>query len=315
MKKYWVSSIVILSLLIQPAFAGKEGEVAEEDVPQASLTTLTEEYGQMVVSVADLMREKADLRPLWCESPTLRACACLLVSSTVLLVAAVALGELVKYFDLDAASCAIVFCTAPASWPAIRRIHRSARVVLDQVAAEWVVRRFRSFDVRSAQLLDRNSGTSLALQSRVRELKGADRSALLAAASSIGDVALIRALMDPKQRGHAQLLELLKDSCSICRVNFDSKTGDESDESDERVIDALVVRGCGHLFHRECLGTWYQTRVARPCPVCRDEARPEIFGLSDCLRTQDVPSEEATSLDLPAGDCAGDVSAVEAEAS
>ena len=46
-------------------------------------------------------------------------------------------------------------------------------------------------------------------------------------------------------------------NCAICQESIDG--------------ELVRIRHCGHLYHRTCLSTWFQTSVR--CPVCRHDIR------------------------------------------
>ena len=54
-------------------------------------------------------------------------------------------------------------------------------------------------------------------------------------------------------------LETDQETCSICRENF---------------TDSCIVRklgGCEHIFHLNCIDTWFETNIR--CPLCRMDLR------------------------------------------
>ena len=53
-------------------------------------------------------------------------------------------------------------------------------------------------------------------------------------------------------------LETNQETCSICRDNF----------SELSVVRKL---SCGHIFHIECIDTWFETNIR--CPLCRVDLR------------------------------------------
>lgn len=59
------------------------------------------------------------------------------------------------------------------------------------------------------------------------------------------------------------------DACSICQDGFQENTG------------LLRIKHCGHLFHQDCIGTWFQQNAT--CPTCRYD-----------IRDHGQPSEPAT---------------------
>jgi len=46
-------------------------------------------------------------------------------------------------------------------------------------------------------------------------------------------------------------------NCAICQESIDG--------------ELVRIRHCGHIYHRTCLSTWFQTSVR--CPVCRHDIR------------------------------------------
>jgi len=48
-------------------------------------------------------------------------------------------------------------------------------------------------------------------------------------------------------------------NCAICQ--------------DSASEDGVHLRGCGHVYHRSCIRTWFQTSVR--CPVCRRDIRED----------------------------------------
>ena len=51
------------------------------------------------------------------------------------------------------------------------------------------------------------------------------------------------------------------ESCSICMENFSSNS----------IVRKL--NNCGHIFHVDCVDTWFETNIT--CPVCRTDLREE----------------------------------------
>ena len=58
-------------------------------------------------------------------------------------------------------------------------------------------------------------------------------------------------------------LETTQETCSICRDNF----------SELSVVRKL---SCGHIFHIECIDTWFETNIR--CPLCRVDLRDNEEG-------------------------------------
>ena len=56
-------------------------------------------------------------------------------------------------------------------------------------------------------------------------------------------------------------LETEFESCSICMENFSSNS----------IVRKL--NNCGHIFHVDCVDTWFETNIR--CPVCRTDLREE----------------------------------------
>lgn len=53
--------------------------------------------------------------------------------------------------------------------------------------------------------------------------------------------------------------------CAICRIEFILRA-----QSLQRDTNYPKVLSCGHVFHRQCLRLWFQSRTT--CPLCRAEA-------------------------------------------
>lgn len=57
-------------------------------------------------------------------------------------------------------------------------------------------------------------------------------------------------------------LETEYESCSICMENFSSNS------------IVRKINNCGHIFHVDCVDTWFETNIR--CPVCRIDLREEV---------------------------------------
>ena len=57
------------------------------------------------------------------------------------------------------------------------------------------------------------------------------------------------------------------ESCTICRENFNP--------------NSIVrrINGCGHVFHINCIDTWFESNIT--CPVCRIDLRDAISNTDD----------------------------------
>ena len=76
--------------------------------------------------------------------------------------------------------------------------------------------------------------------------------------------------------------DMLDEICSICQNkifdNFDN-TNTQND-TNKNVLASLK---CGHIFHKECIDRWFQTK--KSCPLCkyRQNELPEEVSLSFVL--------------------------------
>ena len=53
------------------------------------------------------------------------------------------------------------------------------------------------------------------------------------------------------------------ESCSICLVEFDEEG------------DAIMLPGCKHCFHEECIRNWLENKAT--CPYCRNNIRLSLI--------------------------------------
>ena len=58
----------------------------------------------------------------------------------------------------------------------------------------------------------------------------------------------------------------LNTDCTICRHNLNE---DSVEYQNKGLVSYVVVGGCGHAFHRECLMGWIKDNPR--CPICGDK--------------------------------------------
>ena len=54
------------------------------------------------------------------------------------------------------------------------------------------------------------------------------------------------------------------ESCTICRENFNPNS------------IVRKINGCSHVFHINCIDTWFETNIT--CPICRTDLRDTVSG-------------------------------------
>ena len=57
------------------------------------------------------------------------------------------------------------------------------------------------------------------------------------------------------------------ESCTICRENFNPNS------------IVRKINGCGHVFHINCIDTWFESNIT--CPICRVDLRDTLNATDD----------------------------------
>lgn len=143
-------------------------------------------------------------------------------------------------------------------------------------------RRFiQSEEFRLGAELIQDSDLLFNKENEIKQLPLLSRRRLFLSASLIGSLPLMRmALLEEYSEEQAILAKLptLDAICSVCRESFNlgkqSKTTDAEVQMSDH-LGKMVWCTCPgrHLFHENCLRSWFDVKTKKTCPTCRGEPR------------------------------------------
>jgi hypothetical protein len=110
----------------------------------------------------------------------------------------------------------------------------------------------------------------LSHREELRRLPTQERKLIFHAASLVGQLDLMTALLNPdspkEQKIYKRIQRIIEDNCSICLEGLNQK---------DSPLNAPIERACNHVFHLKCLMDWYKvltrTHSLPNCPLCRSE--------------------------------------------
>ena len=89
--------------------------------------------------------------------------------------------------------------------------------------------------------------------------------------------------------------EVSADDCLVCLEAFGNQPADLPLADQERTVAAdgqVRLPGCGHVFHKSCIGKWLQE--SQTCPTCRANVVAAASSTSESAASHAPPSSEET---------------------